>query len=43
VQVGRGAPQETTNWVLANDRSQFLPEEIFPPAASNEPGANLSG
>ena len=35
VQVGRGAPQETTSWVLAVDRGEFLPEEIFPPAASN--------
>ncbi|MGH9804915.1 MAG: Mov34/MPN/PAD-1 family protein [Candidatus Acidiferrales bacterium] len=30
-----GKPQETTSWVLADDRSEFLPEEIFPPAASN--------
>jgi proteasome lid subunit RPN8/RPN11 len=30
-----GKPQEVTSWVLADDRSQFLPEEIFPPAASN--------
>ena len=30
-----GKPQEVTSWVLAEDRSQFLPEEIFPPAASN--------
>jgi len=30
-----GKPQEVTSWVLADDHSQFLPEEIFPPAASN--------
>ena len=36
VEVGRGAAQEVTSWVLAEDRSQFLPEEIFPPAASNK-------
>lgn len=31
-----GIPQETTSWVLALDRGEFLPEEIFPPAASNK-------
>ena len=35
VGVARGAPQETTSWVLAPDRSDFLAEEISPPAASN--------
>ena len=30
-----GKPQEVTSWVLADDRSQFLLEEIFPPPASN--------
>ena len=28
VRVAGGAPQEITSWVLADDRSQFLPEEI---------------
>jgi proteasome lid subunit RPN8/RPN11 len=28
VRVARGAPQEITSWVLADDRSHFLPEEI---------------
>lgn len=34
VRVADGIPQETTNWVLADDRSRFLPEEMRAPAAS---------
>ena len=35
VGVSGGAPQETTSWVLADDRREFLAEEISPVAASN--------
>lgn len=35
VSVAGGEPQETTSWVLADDRSQFLPEEMRPPVAAN--------
>ena len=28
VRVAAGKPEETTSWVLADDRSQFLPEAI---------------
>lgn len=30
-----GEPQEATNWVLAEDRSEFLPEDWTAPAASD--------
>jgi proteasome lid subunit RPN8/RPN11 len=30
-----GEPQEATSWVLADDRSRFLPEPMQSPAASN--------
>ena len=35
VGVSGGAPQETTSWVLADDRKEFLAEGISPVAASN--------
>lgn len=31
VRVVQGRPQEATSWVLAEDRSQFLPEEMRQP------------
>lgn len=31
VRVAQGRPQEATSWVLAEDRSQFLPEEMRQP------------
>jgi len=31
VSVAHGEPQEATSWVLADDRSRFLPEEMRPP------------
>ena len=34
VSVSGGNPQDTTSWVLADDRSRFLPEEIRPPVAA---------
>ena len=33
VSVAHGEPQEATCWVLADDRSRFLPEEMRPPAS----------
>ena len=30
VRVAQGKPEEATSWVLADDRSQFLPEAIEP-------------
>jgi proteasome lid subunit RPN8/RPN11 len=30
VRIAGGAAQETTSWVLSDDRSQFLPEEMSP-------------
>jgi len=35
VAVAGGEPQEATSWVLADDRSQFVPEPMESPAASN--------
>ncbi len=35
VRVAGGEPQEATNWALAEDRSQFLPEEWTASATSN--------
>jgi proteasome lid subunit RPN8/RPN11 len=35
VSVAHGEPQEATSWVLADDRSRFLPEPMRSPAASN--------
>ena len=35
VAVAGGEPQEATSWVLADDRSRFLPETIRSPLASN--------
>jgi proteasome lid subunit RPN8/RPN11 len=34
VRVARGVAQETTSWVLSDDRSQFLPEEMHAAIAS---------
>jgi proteasome lid subunit RPN8/RPN11 len=34
VSVSGGVPQDTTNWILADDRSRFLPEEMRPPVAA---------
>ncbi len=33
VAVAHGEPQEATCWVLTDDRSRFLPEELRPPAS----------
>ena len=33
VAVAHGEPQEATCWVLTDDRSRFLPEEMRPPAS----------
>ncbi len=35
VAVAHGEPQDATSWVLADDRSRFLPEPMRSPAASN--------
>lgn len=35
VRVAGGRPQEATSWVLADDRSQFLPEPMRPPLGLN--------
>ena len=35
VQVEQGRPREATSWVLAEDRSEFLPEPMGSPVASN--------
>ncbi len=35
VAVAGGEPQEATSWVLADDRSRFLPEPMQSPTASN--------
>ncbi len=35
VAVAGGEPQEATSWVLADDRSQFVPEPMQSPTASN--------
>ena len=35
VRVEQGGPREATNWVLAEDRSDFLPESMGSPVASN--------
>jgi proteasome lid subunit RPN8/RPN11 len=37
VAVAGGVPQEATSWVLADDRSRFLPEEMRPPASPQHP------
>lgn len=39
LRVGRGVPQETTSWVLSDDRSQFLREEVLPPLAAETAAA----
>lgn len=35
VRVAGGIPQEASNWVLADDRSQFLPEPVKAPAVTH--------
>ncbi len=35
VRVSGGEPQEATSWVLADDRSRFLPEELKVEAAAS--------
>lgn len=35
VPVEQGRPREATSWVLAEDRSEFLPEPMGSPVASN--------
>ena len=36
VRVAQGQPQETTSWVLSDDRSRFEPEPLVAPAASHK-------
>ena len=36
VRVAQGQPQETTSWVLSDDRSRFEPEPLAAPAASHK-------
>jgi proteasome lid subunit RPN8/RPN11 len=43
VRVTEGVPQETTNWVLADDRSRFLAEAMQAPAASATAAAESKG
>lgn len=43
VRVAGGKAQETTSWVLADDRSLFLPEEMCPPVAANTAVAESKG
>lgn len=43
VGVAGGEPQETTSWVLADDRSRFLAEEIRPPVAAKTAVAESKG
>jgi proteasome lid subunit RPN8/RPN11 len=39
VRVAGGEPQEATSWVLAEDRSRFLPEPLRAPDSSNRADA----
>jgi len=36
VRVAQGQPQETTSWVLSDDRSRFEPEPLVAPTASHK-------
>ena len=38
-----GVAQETTSWVLSDDRSQFLPEEMRPPVAAERAATESQG